>query len=1216
MNYWKTYYLGWIGAIILLLLAVGADIYFLDQTTDIQDFKKTLVHKESEITKIFQRFQTDKDFFNSYDANSSTDKKDAIIYLIYEDNELIFWTNNTIDIPEVYEQNFYKQPLLRLNNGFYATYTSFSSNHKIVALIPIYYEYNFSNSFLNDHFHQDFSLRYKTYLSTNAEIGHFIKNKEGQYLCSLVQSEKLNTSSPVFITISLLYFISFLLLFCCFIIFYKNCSSKSQLTLLFILSLIIWGGRAIMLGFQIPASLYSLQLFAPKLHASSAIFRSLGDYWLNALTLFLWLYTLSLFNRKQLYKNITRKKALILCSLLILIMVICSLLIFEQIKSLVLNSSFSLQVHKGSGIEIYSIWAYAGVALFFSSILMFIRIIIDCFQKYFSPTSFYKIWTMGIVIGIFISLFFDKLSALHLIFLTLVGLARGFIRYNTPKNVNYILQVLILLFSTLYLTLIINIYTYEKEEKIRSAKAESIIDSNDPRTKALLETMGSSWKKDKILKKLLRNPIARRQHLKKHLREVYFNKSWGHYNVQITSCTRKDSIEITDKGTKNNLNCLDYFQQLLQSSSRIGNSPFYELKKQTGVSSYIGKLSSFTRKYGKVQIFIQLDLKPYRDNEGYTELLVGNKKEAEYYQHYSFAKYIANTLRYSSGDFNYYTSFDNFKSHKETTSQKNYFCKLDGYNHYVYAVSDDYKIIVSEAELSLYRKYIAFPYIFFLLFFLFLFIWILESSNPKINFYSFRQQIKIALTTMTTLVFFVVGGVSLYSNFASNQEQYIEEHQAKIQMLRKQLFSNIESAKDLIPKYNPNLQKNLNNYAHILGADINIYDTYGVLLATSHPDIFNKGVLSNRMNYKVLQKLNKHKTTEEIAQEHIGKLEYSSVYVTLWNNKNEAIAYLNVPYFMKYKKFKAEMQDIIVGVLNINLILIILALFIAFAISQRITHPLVILRKKFAQIRIGQKNEKIHYPKEDEIKVVINAYNKMVEELEENAELLAQSERESAWREMARQVAHEIKNPLTPMKLNIQFLQRSLEQKDENWQNKFKQSATVLLTQIDELSAIASAFSDFAKLPETKKEKIDLLPLLQELVLLYNKGSIKITLLTSLKSCFVVADQNQLRRAFINLISNAMQSIQNSEEGKIEIAVTQENPNLIAIRITDNGKGIPEEIRSKIFQPNFTTKSSGTGLGLALTKNIINQFGGTIDFESQEDKGTTFRIKLPTTESH
>jgi nitrogen fixation/metabolism regulation signal transduction histidine kinase len=236
----------------------------------------------------------------------------------------------------------------------------------------------------------------------------------------------------------------------------------------------------------------------------------------------------------------------------------------------------------------------------------------------------------------------------------------------------------------------------------------------------------------------------------------------------------------------------------------------------------------------------------------------------------------------------------------------------------------------------------------------------------------------------------------------------------------------------------------------------------------------------------------------------------------------------------------------------------------------------------------------------------------MVQELEKSAELLAQSERESAWREMAKQIAHEIKNPLTPMKLNVQHLQRTIEEGKEDPALVDRISAT-LIEQIDSLSAIANEFSDFAKMPRAQTGSVNLVKKLENLLLLFeasDKSTVHLDL-QGWKKVYVFADKEQLMRVFINLVKNGIQSVPDKREARIQISLEVEEDSHALVSIRDNGKGVPEEIRDKLFRPNFTTKSAGMGLGLAISANIVRSMGGSIWFETALEQGTTFFVQLP-----
>ena len=247
----------------------------------------------------------------------------------------------------------------------------------------------------------------------------------------------------------------------------------------------------------------------------------------------------------------------------------------------------------------------------------------------------------------------------------------------------------------------------------------------------------------------------------------------------------------------------------------------------------------------------------------------------------------------------------------------------------------------------------------------------------------------------------------------------------------------------------------------------------------------------------------------------------------------------------------------------------------------------------------------------DEIGALVSEYNTMIAALEQSAQKLAQSERESAWREMAKQVAHEIKNPLTPLKLGLQLLEKSWRDKDPKFDQKFERFSKSFVEQIESLSSIASEFSAFAKMPDTRIERIDVFEVLTKAVIVYKQTeNIRIAYHAPEKPFYINADRDQLLRCFNNLLKNAIEAIPHDNHGLIEINYLLTSKNIL-LSIKDNGNGIAENLRDKIFEPNFTTKSSGTGLGLAFVKNSIENAGGKVWFETILNIGTTFYISLP-----
>jgi len=355
-----------------------------------------------------------------------------------------------------------------------------------------------------------------------------------------------------------------------------------------------------------------------------------------------------------------------------------------------------------------------------------------------------------------------------------------------------------------------------------------------------------------------------------------------------------------------------------------------------------------------------------------------------------------------------------------------------------------------------------------------------------------------------------------------------------------------------------------------------------------------------------------NKKARIVQKESIGELTYYSAYVPFINNQNQLLAYLNIPYFTKETPLRQELMRVMVAVINIYALLVLFSILIAVYLSNRITEPLHLVQQRIHDIGLEKTNQRVEYNGNDEIAELVNEYNRMLDELGRSAVLLAKSERESAWREMARQVAHEIKNPLTPMKLSVQLLERSQRNNDPDFDQRFSNVTRTLIEQIDSLSSIASAFSQFAKMPEARTELVDVAERIKQSVQLFKESTFtKVSVdYPSDKPIYIIADNERMLQVFNNLIKNAIQSIPKNREGKIVVSLRKLRGRVI-IEIKDNGSGISPEMEKKLFQPNFTTKTSGTGLGLAIVKNIVEEAEGSIWFQSKVGKGTSFFISFP-----
>ncbi len=389
---------------------------------------------------------------------------------------------------------------------------------------------------------------------------------------------------------------------------------------------------------------------------------------------------------------------------------------------------------------------------------------------------------------------------------------------------------------------------------------------------------------------------------------------------------------------------------------------------------------------------------------------------------------------------------------------------------------------------------------------------------------------------------------------------------------------------------------------------INIYDLRGNLIISSLWRLDQKFDSIRHLPPAIIKKIDQNRNKRYVIKHEGKEGEYQSSYSYIYDRQFKPIAVLNLPYLADSTFYKKELQEFLKNLASIYLFMFILAIFVSYLLSRYITKSLNTINNILRQTSFDKKQQKIHIKNpNDEINELVDSYNKMVDELNESAEKLAQNEREQAWRNMARQVAHEIKNPLTPMRLNIQSFQMMFDPNDPNIKQKFDEFAQMLIEQIDLMSQIASAFSDFAKMPQARLQENDLVETIESALKLYNPEQVRFV--SSKEKIFFNFDKNQIQRVIVNLVKNALQSVPDTRIPDILVSI-RETDDKIYITVTDNGSGIAKEYAGRIFEPKFTTKNSGMGLGLAIVKKIIENHNGKIYFNSEPEVGTTFIIEF------
>jgi len=479
-----------------------------------------------------------------------------------------------------------------------------------------------------------------------------------------------------------------------------------------------------------------------------------------------------------------------------------------------------------------------------------------------------------------------------------------------------------------------------------------------------------------------------------------------------------------------------------------------------------------------------------------------------------------------------------------------------------------------------------------------------------LNKLSLRTRIFVTMILLVVIASILIAGVTIYQY----REQSNDYHQERLERKEEQILQSVNYAIQETT-YEPTT-KNLGfifkneiyKIADVQNVNFNIYDLEGELIKSSKP-AFEADSVSNCLDAEVLNNLAISPTRRYVEEKRTAGDNYQASYTYINDPKFKPIGIMNLPYFEDNSFNNMELREFLIRLGAVYLLMLMAAIILAYFISKYITRSLQTVADKLYLTDLTKRNEKILIKNPtEEIGKLVNSYNNMIDELEASAAKLARSEREQAWREMAKQVAHEIKNPLTPMRLSVQSFERRFDPKDPKIVKKVKEFSKTLVQQIDTMGNIASAFSNFANMPAQQKETLNVVSVTKLALDIFNEPYIHF--ICDEDEIIAKLDRTQLIRIVTNLVKNAIQAMINVESPRILVSVVAEKDK-VKIQVADNGIGIPDEFKEKIYEPKFTTKTSGMGLGLGMVRNIIENYGGTIGFTSQAGKGTVFTVKFP-----
>ncbi len=1142
--------------------------------------------------------------------------------LIYLGDQLTYWSDNKIIVPKKYNDSLFEENFIFLDNTWYVVKQKKDRNRKYIGLITIKHEYPFENEFIRNSFAEKFRVPDQTDVSPVHEPGLYkVTDAENNFLFSIDFSDTqkfgfLRTAVPF-----LLYFLFLIGLLYLFKSLLGNISNRRKRTFwVFMVIALVFGLKFVMTLFHVPGAFYQSELFDPVYFAASNVFPNLGDVLLFSIIFVYSAYLIFIYVSLPSRFTASRSNSYIFLGILVVLLLTVYSFIQLLFHNLIYNSSITLEFYKGQELNVYSFIVLVIVGLNYIALSLLLLKIFGFFTIHIPKKQLIGfVLLIAVPIGLIFTYTCAYIDIPSLIFFIAFSAAVGLLCYNRYYMPSFSEGIVLVLFVSFFTVYYIHRHSSEKEKLAKRVLATNLATEHDPIAESLIEEFNDSLASDPVLEEMVLDEYIRIENIIDHLRRNYFSGFWTKYDLWVTVCRPEDSVFV-DMPDDKWYHCYAFFNVMIQETGEyLPGTNFYFLDNNNGRISYIGNIPFIDTIAGQeASVFLELDSRRLSEELGYPELLLNQKiSRNRGLDNYSYAKYYNNKLIAQSGDFEYSLSSFAYGNIVDEYTHKTF----EGYDHLLYMTDENNLIIISGPAITVFNLLISLSYITAFFYLLLGFILLIFSRKLLLDQfqYNFKNKIQFAIIAILLVSLLFIGGGAIFFSISQYKEKHYEILSEKIQSVYIELVHKLEDERELTqewhtPQYD-NLNQLLMKFSDVFYSDINLYNPTGELLASSRLEIYEKDLIAKRMNIEAYKELAINKKAEFVHNEQIGSMEYLSAYVPFLNRENNLLAYLNLPYFTKQNVLRAEVSNLLVAVLNIYVLFILLTIAIAVIISDQITRPLRMLQAKFSSIQLGAKTEHIEYKGNDEIGNLVAEYNRMVDELARSVELLAKSERESAWREMAKQIAHEIKNPLTPMKLSVQHLMRTWKDKKdsiEDWDAHLKKFSDTLISQIENLSYIATAFSSFANMPVARFKKVNVVEIFYEVRDLFEKSS-DIDFQINTKGnerAFVYADKEHLTRAFINLTKNAIQAIPPGRKGMIKIDMFIGEKNVV-IKLMDNGSGIDEEIRDKLFRPNFTTKSSGMGLGLSITKNIIENAHGSIRYETEKGVGTTFIIEIP-----
>ncbi|MFT3827637.1 MAG: ATP-binding protein [Chitinophagaceae bacterium] len=1162
-------------------------------------------------------------------------KKDYCLFIYsnsnYAEPELVFW-NTQVTMPPQHQKGGATSYALQWENGIYVyderTLTLDGRSYTVKAMIPVMWKYFVEVENLKKEF-VPFANAGK-WVDISFTGGLPVRNSSGKVLFYLQQTSAHDSQKSGWV-IGLV-IVAFFLLF----MYLQHVADFICRKYGFWFGLLFLAGTILLLRFsiyQFPGvlDLRQFELFDPAIYSSSLVLSSLGDLFINSVLL-CWIV---LFVNRRMDVKLTEPyvagwKNWVLLVIVLSIQVMVSFVVADILQSLVADAQISFNVMNVFSLTFYSFIGFVVLAILALSYFLLSQILITWAGRLVKGRN-YLTFIITAVIGLSILSVAYKGGMAELNLCVLMWLLafiwlmqlKIFSGLGLRLNVSEVLFWLFVFSLSMSVVIIFENNNIELDQRKRFA--EKLYSQADPANEHLvsiaLTYLDSNFLADNFDR--FRDPVSN-----SFLKDSIISKNYisyvNQYDTRIfTFDSSHNALYNDDRVSYDTLNTIFRIQG---KKTKVDISELRYFEKSFDKFAYIYRQavkdsSGYTMGY----VFILAEPKKYKSDALVPELFKQTRELVpEYSSVYSYAVYDASLRliqRYNDYPFPTHLQQSQLKP-KEFWTDKRY-----GYDELWYRQASSKVVIIARKSNTFIESITLFAYLFSTFLFLLAFYrfssillrsrlrWNLFKQNLQFNI---RSQIHTTIILVSLLSFLVIGIATIFffiSRYHRNNRDrlaraiQIMEREVQTKLLDNDAFNNGIMLYE--PGFGEEVENVMKEVAEIHGTDVNLYDTSGNLRFTSNPDVYERGVSSKKMNPQAYFQLHNRQLVQSVIEENVAKVNYLSIYNPVLDNDGIAIAYINTPSYSAQGDLKQEISNLLVTIINLNAFIFLVAGAIALFITNRITSSFTIIAEKMREVNLRKVNQEIEWKRNDELGILVQEYNKMVHTLDESVEALARGEREGAWRQMARQVAHEIKNPLTPMKLSIQYLQKAIDNNSPDVKNMTANVARTLVEQIDHLSKIASDFSQFANIGNPRNEVFDLHELLYSLSSLYEATeNLDFKWEPVHSKVLLFADKTQLNRLFTNLLQNAIEASASCEQRIIRVH-EELSADYVTVSVTDNGTGIPEATQSKIFTPNFTTKSSGTGLGLAMSKSIVEQANGEIWFKTEEGAGTTFFVKLP-----